>query len=93
MREIEAELRVHDRVERIAGTGNGPIDAFVHALKARFDVDFKIFRSDSCNGSCNLLICVISRENCSSVSAPNRFGGVHDRVARQLWWRRGWRIV
>ncbi len=42
MREIEAELRVHDRVERIAGTGNGPIDAFVHALKARFDVDFRV---------------------------------------------------
>ncbi len=42
MREIEAELRVHDLVERIAGTGNGPIDAFVHALKARFDVDFRV---------------------------------------------------
>ncbi|MEM6988634.1 MAG: 2-isopropylmalate synthase, partial [Pseudomonadota bacterium] len=42
LREIEAKLTVDGAEQRVTGTGNGPIDAYVHALRDQLDIDFKV---------------------------------------------------
>ncbi|MBX2823814.1 MAG: 2-isopropylmalate synthase [Gammaproteobacteria bacterium] len=41
-RELSATIRVEGREKELHGIGNGPIDAFVNALKKTFEVDFRV---------------------------------------------------
>lgn len=41
-RELKATIRVEGRETELQGVGNGPIDAFVNALKLAFNVDFRV---------------------------------------------------
>ena len=42
VRSLTAVVSINGVEREIAGKGNGPIDAFVHALKQTFDVDFRV---------------------------------------------------
>ncbi|MEM7378253.1 MAG: 2-isopropylmalate synthase, partial [Pseudomonadota bacterium] len=42
LREISATLRVDGHERRVVGMGNGPIDAYVHALGDQLDLGFKV---------------------------------------------------
>ena len=41
-RSIDAKVLVNGSTVAISGSGNGPIDAFVNALKSRFNIDFRV---------------------------------------------------
>lgn len=42
LRSLTAKVRLNGQVREITGRGNGPIDAFVHAIKTELDVDFRV---------------------------------------------------
>ena len=42
LRSLTAVVKVNGSEREITGQGNGPIDAFVHALKTALDVDFRV---------------------------------------------------
>lgn len=42
LRSLSADVLVNGEPITISGQGNGPIDAFIHAIKAHFHVDFRV---------------------------------------------------
>ncbi|MGK0319647.1 MAG: 2-isopropylmalate synthase [Granulosicoccus sp.] len=42
LRSLTAKVMLNGKVREINGQGNGPIDAFVHAIKTELDVDFRV---------------------------------------------------
>ncbi len=42
LRSLTAVVKVNGEEREITGQGNGPIDAFVHAIKTALDVDFRV---------------------------------------------------
>jgi len=42
LRQLTADINYQGQSRTVAGTGNGPIDAFVDALSAHFSVDFRV---------------------------------------------------
>jgi len=42
LRQLKSDIEYQGQAREIDGTGNGPIDAFVDALKKQFNVDFRV---------------------------------------------------